>query len=1493
MTFLTALRSRFVHPLPAVAGCLSLAIGGLVLFGWFVDNQALKSFFPGFIAMMPNAALAFVLLGLAVVSTAIRPKTTFITLIAVGSASATSIIGLITGLEYLFGWNPGFDQWLFPEPLETAGPWVPGRMGINTAACFVLFGMALLLHITSPPREVMSDGATLVAIALAFGAFLGYLYHEQYLYGVGQYTPMALHTAFTLLIVGGGILALRPERGLMAVLTSDQAGGYMLRRLLPGVLVLVPAIGWIRLYGERQGLYGTALGVAIFAAMATVALFGLLWWIARSMNEADKARRQSDRLFASFMSHLPALAWIKDAQGRYVYLNDAFTRAFGVSLEDWRNKTDREVLPDAVAAQFQTHDAEVVATKRALLTIETAPHGDGLHESVVSKFPIVDENGMLAMVGGVAVDITDRNRIEKALRESEEQFRQVTEHIQEVFWLSDTAKNAVLYISPAYESIWGRSCESLYLSPRSWLDAIHPDDRERVLEAALTKQVIGTYDEEYRIVRPDGSIRWIRDRAFPVRDGSGSVSRIAGVADDVTERRKVEEELRQAHDQLERRVMERTAALQESQQRLEMAFHGAGLASWDWNIKSGAVTYNERWAQIRGFSLNEVVPHISSRMDGIHPEDLPSVEQQLKACLAGHTVEYEAEMRVHTSAGEWTWILDRGRVIERDSQGTPLRMAGVELDITARKRGELELKQAQAFLMSVLEHIPNMVFVKEARDLRFVQFNKAGEDLLGYSRKQLVGKNDYDFFPKEEADFFTQKDREVLATQHLLDIPSEPIQTRERGSRILHTKKIPLYDETGEPQYLLGISEDITERMQREQALKESEQRYSSLVSQATDIIYTAGLDGRFAFVNAASCSIMGYEEQELLGKHYLELIRQDFRDTAQRFYQRQIAERVPSTYFEFPAMTKDGREIWFGQRVQLQFKDHAVVGVEAIARDITARKMAEQALEERAKCAAFVAETSLLLNHDEPLDRQLQRCTDAAVKHLGSAFTRIWLLKPGDLCSDCHKASWCQDRTMCLHLHASSGLSTNLNGEYRRVPLGALKIGRIAQGEGALFTNDVVHDERLPNKSWMLEQGLRSFAGFPLVVEEQVFGVLGLFSRDTISEPMRQAIESVCNGLAAFIARKKASEALQASETRTRAIVESALDAVVTIDERGAITGWNCQAASMFGFDEQEVMGRLLSDMILPPQYREAHINGLRRFLLSGEGPILNKRVELSALHKDGREFPIELSVTAMTIEGRKVFSAFLRDISKRKEAETALNQAFERLRELTRQLTQAEEVERRRIARELHDEFGQALTGLKFDVAWLSKKLSRMNGSAETAAMRSKAAAMSDSVDGLIQSVRATAAALRPGVLDDLGLVAAIEWLVGSFRERTGLPCELAIDPVIRETVFVSELATTVFRSAQELLTNVMRHAQASTVSVLLTARDGQLNLTIHDDGRGIQPQEWERGRSLGLRGLHERVKLMGGTVTVIGSPESGTEVSLSLPMKSDLEPSAKERT
>src|SRR5207249_86298 len=135
----------------------------------------------------------------------------------------------------------------------------------------------------------------------------------------------------------------------------------------------------------------------------------------------------------------------------------------------------------------------------------------------------------------------ERKRAEDALHESQQRFRQLAENIREVFWMTDTDKNHMIYISPAYEEIWGRSCESLYAAPRSWLEAIHPKDRERVLSAAVTRQVSGIYDEEYRIIRGDGKVRWIKDRAFPVPDDFGVIYRIAGIAEDITERKAAEE----------------------------------------------------------------------------------------------------------------------------------------------------------------------------------------------------------------------------------------------------------------------------------------------------------------------------------------------------------------------------------------------------------------------------------------------------------------------------------------------------------------------------------------------------------------------------------------------------------------------------------------------------------------------------------------------------------------------------------------------------------------------------------------------------------------------------------------------------------------------------------------------------------------------------------------------------------------------------------------
>ncbi len=196
-------------------------------------------------------------------------------------------------------------------------------------------------------------------------------------------------------------------------------------------------------------------------------------------------------------------------------------------------------------------------------------------------------------------------------------------------------------------------------------------------------------------------------------------------------------------------------------------------------------------------------------------------------------------LRRYVTTGEHTILNRRIEIsaLHQDGHELPIELAVIPLhvgeqlsfcaflrEITERKRAEEELRGSKAFLDSVVDNLPTMVFIKEAKDLRFVRLNKAGEELIGCSQVELLGKSDHDLFPKEQAEFFTRHDRTVLASGCLHDIPEEPIQTKEKGTRFLHTKKIPILDGSGQPQYLLGISEDITERKRAEDALRHSQE---------------------------------------------------------------------------------------------------------------------------------------------------------------------------------------------------------------------------------------------------------------------------------------------------------------------------------------------------------------------------------------------------------------------------------------------------------------------------------------------------------------------------------------------------------------------------------------------------------------------------------------------------------------------------------------------
>ena len=183
-------------------------------------------------------------------------------------------------------------------------------------------------------------------------------------------------------------------------------------------------------------------------------------------------------------------------------------------------------------------------------------------------------------------------------------------------------------------------------------------------------------------------------------------------------------------------------------------------------------------------------------------------------------------------------------------------------DITEQMKVQAELKQSQGFLHAIIENIPDMIFVQDAQDLRFIKFNKAGEELLGYSRYELLGKSIYDLFPEDEANFYTRKDREVLSTCEVLDIPEETIKTRHKGQRVFSTKKIPILDETGQPQYLLGVSEDITEKV----GLREKEKKLEAQLRQLHKMEAIGTLAGGIAHdFNNILAPIFGYTEMVLM----------------------------------------------------------------------------------------------------------------------------------------------------------------------------------------------------------------------------------------------------------------------------------------------------------------------------------------------------------------------------------------------------------------------------------------------------------------------------------------------------------------------------------------------------------------------------------------------------------------------------------------------------
>ncbi|HJT19280.1 MAG TPA: PAS domain S-box protein [Nitrospira sp.] len=704
-----------------------------------------------------------------------------------------------------------------------------------------------------------------------------------------------------------------------------------------------------------------------------------------------------------------------------------------------------------------------------------------------------------------------------------------------------------------------------------------------------------------------------------------------------------------------------------------------------------------------------------------------------------------------------------------------LRQAHAKLEQRVFERTE-ELEASRRFVASVVEHLPSMVFVKDAHTLRYVQFNRAGEELTGWSRDELIGKTVYDVLPKDDADCFMERDRALLTSRTLLEIPEEEIETRHRGTRLFRTRKIPLCDRNGVPQYIVGISDDVTEQRVAERTLAKVRELQEAILSNAPYGIMTTDQRGIFTSFNPAAEQMLGYQANEVIGSLSPDAFDADKSDTCASRLQGNLDgeircasdvavgksrqrmsgqhewtfRRRDSTIFpvmlsitafrnEAGAITghlyivsdlterkaaderfrsivegtptgivmvdPDGDITLVNRQVERQFGydraeilgqsldlllpgqfrmqdpasksffDHPVSGPigavrESVARrrdgtdfpvemglspiwlptglhvlasvmDLSERKQTEQRL-------ALQAEVSAILAQSIEPDQALLDILACLCRHLAWSVGQLWIVdNESDILRSAQRWTAEPDRF-------ESFLDLSRSTTFTR---GQGLPGRVWEKESPVWIPDITLDPNFPRAGTARQVGLRGALALPVRLSGKVEAVVEWFST-TIPEPdpgLLDILSAIGVQIGGFIARVRADESLRRYLERTRLILDHALDAVVTIDEQGLICEWNARAESMFGWPAAEAIGRDIADTIIPLQHRDAHRRGMARYRFSGTGPVLNRRLEITALRRTGEEFPVELAIASIQTTGRKLISAFISDITARRCAEQA----------------------------------------------------------------------------------------------------------------------------------------------------------------------------------------------------------------------------------------------
>ena len=843
-------------------------------------------------------------------------------------------------------------------------------------------------------------------------------------------------------------------------------------------------------------------------------------------------------------------------------------------------------------------------------------------------------------------------------------------------------------------------------------------------------------------------------------------------------------------------------------------------------------------------------------------------------------------------------------------------------------------------LHPTLDALQTFIYVKD-RNLRVVSANQAFCDALGVCRSDLLGQltSPYLGDAGPQSDLI---DRDVIISgvPRLGVVETYP---SPGGVRWVVTDKAPVRGSNGEIVGLVGTSIDITEQREAEEERYRTEQHLSFLTAHMADILWTADLELRTTFVTPSVTHVLGFTPEELEHRILDEMVPPESAAKLREEVRRQMEIEESGTGTSDGTMTlkvelyrKDGSTLWTENVVsEIRSADGVLTGFVGVSRDISSRVAAELALkqsDELLRAAELLSRVGgwsydVATGHlvwtrgvfdiyelpedatSLDVDVGLAGYPVESQEVIASAFrTAVARGVPYDLELPFVTARGVRKwvRTVA-HPQVEHGRVVRVIGNIMDITDSREAAGALAESEAkyrALFelskdaayivsshgwfleVNDAWIDmfgytreevERLRAEDVYEDPRLREECFLPLMARD------GAVTNWEIRFKKRdgEVMDCLCNvvtrrdlsgeiisyqGLVRDITREKVAErTLRESERRFRTLSENLQDGVVRFDPSLQIVYANAAAERIMNMTQSLPPGGPAPDLRMPDEMRdrwEATLQGVRDSGMMRKGQCEIDTPSGSML-LDWRMIPERGSDGLV---GSILLS--LRDV-------TDLHRAQEQLRRLAVRIQEAREEERAAIARDLHDNFSQELTALKFDLDSLERVLAPGHGDG-----LSKLRRIAAMVDQMSLGLRQVISEMRPGMLDDLGLCAALEWQASQFSERTGILCALRLEAP--DTGVPSTLATSLYRIVQELLANVSRHSGASCVHVNLTSDGRSLCLVVRDNGRGITPDELSDVTSLGILGIRERIRACGGTVDISGVPDEGTTVTVRVPIQ-----------